>query len=131
LRKVVPGILNSLRKHPFPPPVTGECVEQPVPREMGPHWTTVALLHHFGSEVLRDYNLPWLVPLWVHKEQNIIPTQDMYCFQLWHLLPSSVKVMFSLGGPYPAEVLALTEMLYGMYIPAQMSNIKLQVLVSI
>jgi len=37
-------------------------------------------------------------------------------------LPSSVKVMFSLGGPHPAEVLALTEMLY---IPAQMSIIKL------
>lgn len=37
-------------------------------------------------------------------------------------LPSSVKVMFSLGGPYPAEVLALIEMLYGMYVPAQKSN---------
>ena len=50
----------------------------------------------------------------------------MYCFQLWHLLPSSVKVTFSLGGPYPAEVLALTEMLYGMYVPAQNSNVMLQ-----
>jgi len=34
--------------------------------------------------------------------------------------------MFSLGGPYPAEVLALTEMLYGMYVPAQKSNVMLQ-----
>lgn len=32
------------------------------------------------------------------------------------LLPSSVKVILPVAGPYPAEVLALTETLYGMYL---------------
>ena len=38
--------------------------------------------------------------------------------QIINSLPCTVKVMFSVGGPNPAEVLALTETLYGMYTPA-------------
>ena len=70
--RAISNIVDIVSKHPFPPPVPGKGVEQPIPREMSCHWPSVALIHDFRSEML-GYNHSLLpTALWVNEEQDVV-----------------------------------------------------------
>lgn len=56
---------------------------------------------------------------------GIIKVNNESLYKSYSLLPSSVKVILLIAGPYPAEVLALTETLYGMYLSMKMVQVYL------